>query len=187
MNWKLLFTRMYATCVVLLVTGDCSALGVNDWQPAADHAALMLDSGLWRSEFLTKVSNTRASEVDAPLSAQPEPQLSSGLVTRQVSESPLSDFAEAPGNSLIVEMPVVGLAEFMLPDSSADLPERGNDTEAAAGDTTLSDWQQAAAVSVGRKGRTLNSNGPSLISLVVGVVGLIVIVGAYMTSGKKQH
>ncbi len=74
----------------------------------------------------------------------------------------------------------------MLPDLSGDLLELSNETESAAGDATLSDWQQAAADSVGRKGKALPSNGPSLLSLVVCVAGLIVIVGAYLTSGKKK-
>ena len=186
MNWKLLFAGTMMTCVVLLSTGDCSALELKARRPAGDHPALTLDSGLWRTGFLTKKGNLQSSDADALLSAPTESPLSSSRAPTRERESSFAVPSDAPGISLFVEMPVVDVAEVMLPDLSGDLLEISNDPESAAGDATLSDWQQAAAVSVGRKGKTLNSNGPSLLSLVVGVVGLIVIVGTYMTSGKKK-
>ncbi len=186
MNWKLLFAGTMMTCVVLLSIGNCSALELKFRRPAGDHPALALDSGLWRTGFLTEKGNLQSSDADALLSAQTESQLSRSRAPTRERESSFTVPADAPGISWFVEMPVVDVAEVMLPDLSGDLLELSSDTESAAGDATLSDWQQAAAVSVGGKGKTLNSNGPSLLSLVVGVAGLIVIVGAYMTSGKKK-
>ena len=114
MNWKLLFAGTTVTCVVLLSTGDCSALGLNARQPAVDHPALMLDSGLWRAGFLTEKGNRQSSDADALLSAQTESQLSSSLVTTRERESSFRFPADAPGNSLFVEMPVVDVAEYVV-------------------------------------------------------------------------
>ena len=186
MNGKLLIAGTMMTCFVTLSTSDCPASELNARRPAGDHPALTLDSGLWRTGFLAAKGNLQSSDADALLSTQTESQLSSSRSPTRERESSFTAPSDAPGISLIVEMPVVDVAEVMLPDLSGDLLDISNDPESAAGDAILSDWQQAAAVSVGRKGMTLNSNGPSLLSLVVGVVGLIVIVGAYMTSGKKK-
>lgn len=124
-----------------------------------------------------------ASGIDAlrPAVGHPELMLDSGLWR--------AAFLSEKGNMRASEVDDLLSAQTESQLSSGLVTTEGTASSfpVPAGDATLSDWQQAAAVSVGRKGRTLNSNGPSLISLVVGVVGLIVIVGAYMTSGKKQH
>ena len=39
MNWKLLFAGTMMTCVVLLSTGDCSAVELNARRPAGDQLA----------------------------------------------------------------------------------------------------------------------------------------------------
>ena len=188
MNRKLLFAATRLTCAVLLSTADGFAIVGNTGQPQADHPAMMLDSGLWRSEFLTRTGETQTNDSDAVPSAQTDSHLSgSSRATTLERASDSSVPAQGPNDGMCIDLPPVDVAEVMQLASSTDQYGPGHDAESAEDDSTLSDCQLAVAVSVGKKGKALTSNGPSVISLIVGVMGLIVVVGAYMTGGKKKQ
>ncbi len=163
MNSKLLLAITRLTAAVVLSSGDGLSLIHAAEEPAQEHAGRTLDSGLWRAQFPERDTETPPADPDA---------------------------FPVPANSVappIVELPAADVSE-MLPTGSAGIrTEADRHARASAEDATLSDWDHAVAVSVGTTGRRLTSTGPSLISMVVAAVGLIVTVGAYLTGEKKNQ
>ncbi len=64
--------------------------------------------------------------------------------------------------------------------------EPASDSEIAEPVTggTLSDWESAACLAVGPSGKWSTRQGPSVISLIVGIVGLAIVIGAYFKSAR---
>ncbi|MBC7965053.1 MAG: hypothetical protein H7Z17_03925, partial [Fuerstia sp.] len=51
--------------------------------------------------------------------------------------------------------------------------------------TTLSDWEYAVVKSGGSATVGSTASGPSVTSAIVGFVGIIIVIGAYASSGKN--
>lgn len=82
------------------------------------------------------------------------------------------------------------MTEELVPEVDGDLPiatESDALTVAAVDSETLamSDWESAKKKVAGNsRGKTFTKDGPSMVTAIVGVVGLIVVFGAYL-KGKS--
>jgi hypothetical protein len=134
---------------------------------AADRADLALNTGLWRGEFL-KVQEEEESSVPGT-SVDESPQslqaMRAAEVRQKVDIVNLEEAAEEyfeDGNDVPVES---NSDEILVTD---DVPEH------------MSDWEQAICNVSDGKGLAAGQKGPSMITAVVAVVGLIVVIGAYL-------
>ena len=134
---------------------------------AADRADLALDTGLWRGEFLRSQddetsSDTATSDDENHQSLQ---ALRAAEVREKIDVVNLEDAAEEyfeDGQVLLTE----STGDQIL--TTTEMPEN------------LSDWEQAICNVTDGKALSAGQKGPSMITVIVAVVGVIVIIGAYM-------
>ena len=136
------------------------------------------DSGLWRSAYLARPAEDNQAADDDPIassttahSATPE-TASAGHGKNKTSESILhsDNLAMVP-----IEFPVIM--------GQSELQATGEPEERDA--TTLSDWEYAVVKSGGNPTVGSTASGPSATSAIVGFVGIIIVIGAYASSGKR--
>ena len=124
-----------------------------------------LDSGLWRSVFLPVASEPHAPEA---ASTDGRPEAVSNVVTNIAVPDDLSPSVESITTS--------GMdAALRSDEGSAVAMHNASDV------AQLSDWDRALVAATGVKQTSYTTNGPSVVSVVVGVVGLIVVCGAYLS------
>jgi hypothetical protein len=138
------------------------------------------DSGLWRAEFVRSESDPLAgaerpgkNQTSAQTGADVLPDDGAGVTT----------WLNATHIPTAVE-PVIEPLDTFSEDVLAEMGQPLN-ADADPDSAQLSAWDAAALnVRSGPLGpRTTSAGGPSLISVVVAVTGLVVVVGAYL-SGK---
>ena len=134
---------------------------------AADRADLALDTGLWRGEFLKTQEEAAAP---APGAADDENHQS-----LQAMRS-----TDVRRNSDLVNME--GAAEEYFEDGEVLPVQSTGDEIVVTGEMheNLSDWEQAICNVSDGKALGAGQKGPSMITAVVAVVGVIVVIGAYM-------
>lgn len=134
---------------------------------AADRADLALDTGLWRGEFL-KAQDDKAT---------PGPGTSDD--ENHQSLQALRD-NDVRGNSKLVNLE--GAAEEYFEDGEVLPVQTTGDDIAVTGEMqeNLSDWEQAICNVSDGKALAAGQKGPSMITVIVAVVGVIVVLGAYM-------
>jgi hypothetical protein len=134
---------------------------------AADRADLALDTGLWRGEFL-KVQEEEKSSTPATSDDGNHHGLQS-LRSNNVREK--SDIVN-----------LEGAAEEYFENGDALPVESTDDEIRVTGEVSenLSDWEQAICNVSDGKALSAGQKGPSMITAIVAVVGVIVVIGAYM-------
>ena len=134
---------------------------------AADRADLALDTGLWRGEFL-KSQDEEASPVSGTSDDENHQKLQAMRST---------DVRE---NSDIVNLE--GAAEEYFEDGEVQPVPSTGDEMVVTGEIpeNLSDWEQAICNVSDGKALAAGQKGPSMITAIVAVVGVIVVIGAYM-------
>ena len=134
---------------------------------AADRADLAIDTGLWRGEFLRIQDEEESS---APATSDDENhQGLQALRSNNVREnSDLVNLEEAAEEYFEAGdvLPADSTGEAIL--VAGDVPAH------------LSDWEQAICNVSDGKALAAGQKGPSMITAIVAVVGLIVVIGAYM-------
>ena len=130
----------------------------------AIQADLSLITDFWRSQF----RNTAEENPTSP-----------DLGDAANSHAPRSSVVGAPST----------MTEELVPEVDGDLPiatESDALTVAAVDSETLamSDWESAESRAGNSRGKTFTKDGPSMVTAIVGVVGLIVVFGAYL-KGKS--
>lgn len=140
-----------------------SSLGKLGSQVAAD--AIGFDSGLWRSEYIQQ-QKTDNDESPTP--------------------TPVSSLASAPPAAFIYSDNLV-----TIPLNTPALMEtpaiQVNGESSFEEETTMSEWENAVASSGGKATPGSTASGPSLTSAIVGCVGIMIVVGAYVSSGKRNR
>lgn len=136
----------------------------------------IVDSGLWRSVFLFQPADESPSEAAAKSPQDPS------------NEGSDSDFATTADvrEGLVPDALIPSIDPVTLADSDELIATRqlSNPADAEFQDAAhLSDWDRAVVSATGTKQKPLARNGPSVVSIVVGLVGLVVVCGAYF-SGK---
>ena len=182
-NLKTVVLRLAAVTAILVipVSGGPAAAGFTmatgfvanyDRHGLSD---LSLSTNLWRSEFVTDAAeqNDRSDGADGEGAAG---QFSG---PRENSDG---------GKQETRRSKVVRLEEQLFENQAATVETElsGTDTIAQSeNQAALSDWEKAATRSSGGIGIGATSSGPSIISMVVGVVGIMIVVGAYCSSSGR--
>ena len=81
------------------------------------------------------------------------------------------------------------MTEELIPEVEGDLPiatesDAMTFTEVDSETLAMSDWESAESQAGNPQGKKLTKEGPSMVTAVVGIVGLIVVFGAYL-KGKS--
>ena len=134
---------------------------------AADRADLALDTGLWRGEFL------KSQEEEA----SPTPGASDGENYQSLQAMRRTDVRK---NSDLVNLE--GAAEEYFEDGEVLLDQSAGGDIVVSGEINenLTDWEQAICNVSDGKALSSGQKGPSMITAIVAVVGVIVVIGAYM-------
>jgi hypothetical protein len=136
------------------------------------------DSGLWRSAYLARLAEKNQAADDAPVASSRKTHFAtSETVSPDQREDQTSDSILYSDNLAMVpiEIPVImGQPELQ----AAGEPEESDVT-------TLSDWECAVVKSGGSATLGSTASGPSATSAIVGFVGIIIVIGAYASSGKN--
>lgn len=134
---------------------------------AADRADLALDTGLWRREFL-KVQEDEATTVPGASDAENQQSLQAMRTSDVRDNSDLVNLEEAAEEYFEdgEVLPVLTTGE--------DIVVTGEIAE------NLTDWEQAICNVSDGKALAAGQKGPSMITAIVAVVGVIVVFGAYM-------
>ncbi len=138
------------------------------------------DSGFWRSESLAPPVQQEQTDNDNPVatsagtgSATPQAETVRHSLDKTLNFSRYSDNLAMRA----IEMPeILGKSELQATEEPDE--EKG---------TTLSDWEYAAVTAAGRATRGSTASGPSATSAIVGFVGIIIVIGAYVSSGNRQQ
>jgi hypothetical protein len=134
---------------------------------AADRADLALHTGLWRGEFLRNQDEetSAATGTSDDENHQSLQALRAAEVRKKIDLVNLEEAAEEyfeDGQVLIAE----SAGDEIL--AKTEMPEN------------LSDWEQAICNVSDGKALSGGQKGPSIITVIVAVVGVIVVIGAYM-------
>ena len=137
------------------------------------------DSGLWRSEYLAE--QTDDDDADHPLvpasggtqSTTPMTGVSNYSRDVMLGSSIYSDHLAMIPIDIPVVMRTSGLRAI-------------GESEAQPA-TTMSDWEHAAAAATGSTTLGFTRSGPSVISVIVGFVGIVIVIGAYASSGTRKQ
>lgn len=129
--------------------------------PVAIQTDLSLVTDFWRSQF----RNTAEENSTSP----------------ELSDAP------GPRSSNVDSTPA--MTEELVPEVAGDLPiaTESDALEVAPIDSemlAMSDWESAESQAGNSRGKTFTKDGPSMVTAVVGIVGLIVVFGAYL-KGKS--
>jgi hypothetical protein len=138
------------------------------------------DSGFWRTEYAARAAEQDQHADDNPIAVFRETR---PATAQNETANPSADKASGPfvySDNLAV-IPI----ETAVIMSSTEFQAVGEPDELAA--TTQTDWEYAAVNATG--GSTVGSTkpGPSVTSAIVGFVGIIIVIGAYVSSGNRNQ
>lgn len=134
---------------------------------AANRADLALDTGLWRGEFL-RIQDEEESSAPATSDDENHQGLQALRANDIRKNSDIVNLEEAAEEYFEAGdvLPADSMGEAVL--ATGDVPAH------------LSDWEQAICNVSDGKALSAGQKGPSMITAIVAVVGLIVVIGAYM-------
>ncbi len=141
------------------------------------------DSGLWRSEYLRPPTEDID---DAQKASDPSPtanQLSelASLPSVPLSNAKKTTLAASNYSDSLVPMPI-DIPTFT--DTPGFHTIRASEEDV---DTPKSDWENSIANSAGNATLGLTASGPSATSAILGIVGILIVAGAYVSSGKRNR
>ncbi|MDA1230695.1 MAG: hypothetical protein O2856_07975 [Planctomycetota bacterium] len=162
---------------------EIAAVAVGSDRTQSPFDAMGFDSGLWRSEYLRPPAEDTD---DAQKASDPSP------TANQLSE--LASLSSVPEpNAKMTTLAAFGYSDSLVP-MPIDIPTvtetSGFHTIIASEedvDTTMSDWENSNANSAGNATLGLTASGPSATSAILGVVGILIVAGAYVSSGKQNR
>lgn len=141
------------------------------------------DSGLWRSEYLTPPTEDIDDAKKTSALSQTADQLSelASLPSVPGPKAKKTTLAASSYSDSLVPMPI-DIPVF------TETPEvhtiRASEEDV---DTTMSDWENAIGNSAGNATLGLTASGPSATSAILGIVGILIVAGAYVSSGKRNR
>jgi len=195
---RMLLLSFFATSIQFAGLGNDSRAGVQNWsQPQSTSpgqsrggtnesawrstiTANGYDSGLWRFEYLPHTENDTANTAnsDDAFTASSKNDSTThntntvgeidGALTKLINND-MMEFAT-------ISVPIV--------TETADLSSNKPDSIEMTLET-MSDWDYASSFINENKQRAGTANGPSATSVIVGVVGVLIVIGAYVSSGKR--
>lgn len=132
-----------------------------------------LVTDFWRSEFLRKPENdSNQTDGAAHISNNRAAGSAAIVATNPVDLSLWSDS-------------IVGITHDSSPETAIDVSDATelSEYETAVAHHSLSDWERAAS---GPVAKLEPQNGPSVVTVIVAIVGIVVVSGAYLTSAEKR-
>ena len=136
------------------------------------------DSGLWRSEYLGRQNddkNAHRQLIPAPVGTQ------SALRQAGTSHHSRDDkFGSSIFSDHLAMIPIEIPVVIRTPE-----PQGVGESDAQSA-TTMSDWEFAAATATGNATIGFTRSGPSATAAIVGFVGIVILIGAYVSSGKHK-
>ena len=134
--------------------------------------AIGFDSGLWRSEFLQQPTQ---DDVDTKASTS---DVMTAEATSGSAKSPPPAFVYSDKLITIpLDTPALVETHMHHADGESNLQE----------DAVMSEWQNAVAESGASVTPGFTASGPSVTSAIVGFVGIMIVIGAYVSSGKRNR
>ncbi|MEJ7595148.1 MAG: hypothetical protein WKF77_26795 [Planctomycetaceae bacterium] len=138
------------------------------------------DSGFWRTEYTTGPPKQGPTAADNPVaasagirSATPQTEIARNSEDKTSDLYIYSDKLAAALNETPV---IVGPSEAQTVGEADELPA-----------TTQSDWEYAALNAADGPTVGSTSSGPSTTSAIAGFVGIIIVIGAYVSSGNRHQ
>ncbi|MEZ6032545.1 MAG: hypothetical protein R3C17_05610 [Planctomycetaceae bacterium] len=139
------------------------------------------DSGLWRAEYMTQPADDSGAEGDPSIAVRNGAQAVGGpavLVPRSKDHA-FGSLIYSDNLAMVpIEIPVViNKSEFQaVHEADADLST-----------PALSDWEYASVTATGSKTIGFTTSGPSATSAIVGCIGILIVIGAYVSSGERRQ
>ena len=141
---------------------------------------LGFDSGFWRTEYAARPAEQDQNADDNPIAVSTETRSATAHnETAHHSKDKTPDAFDYSDNLAVlpIEIPVIsGPFEIQAVGEPDKLPA-----------TTQSDWEYAAADATEGKSVGSTKPGPSVISAIVGFVGIVIVIGAYVSSGNRNQ
>ena len=145
------------------------------------------DSALWRSEYLWQASEDDLTGKESQGNSSPTEDVTDVRplpATKGPNDAPErkkdAQAAISYSNGLIT-MPI----DVPTAMESRGLTMDGNSHDAP--NVTMSDWEKAVFNSAGKSTLGFTASGPSVTSAIVGFVGTMIVIGAYVSSGKRNR
>jgi hypothetical protein len=165
-------TLVATLCLSICAAAQTQSTSFSQLIPHTTSDAIGFDSGLWRSEYLQQPRQDN-DEAAASTSAAKTNATTSGSV-----KSPPPAFFYSD-QLVTIPLDTPGLIEPQM-----------NNADGASGlqdETAMSEWENAVAESGASVTPGFTASGPSLTSAIVGFVGIMIVMGAYISSGKRNR
>ena len=166
-----LFATMISSCV-LATTGtvaDSHRFLVSENHEGSNHPELSLPTEFWRSEFLHNIE--RPERLDPSEVGDQHPGVPAATMQNSVPGFIVSSLEEE-------------LLQQHTPTDS-ETAVTATDVDVSKSHATSTEWDQAACSAIGPQGDKTTHDGPSVITAIVGVVGIVVVFGAYFSSTRN--
>jgi len=135
--------------------------------------AIGFDSGLWRSEYLQQPTqedkDTKHSASDVATSAT------------------ISSSAKSPPPAFVYSDKLVTIPLDIPAVIETPMQHANGESSLLMEETAMSEWENAVAESGGSVTPGSTASGPSVTSAIVGFVGIMIVIGAYVSSGKRNR
>ncbi len=141
--------------------------------------AIGFDSGLWRSEYLQQPTqdddDTKASTSDVITST-------SDVITSTTTSGSANSRPPAfvySDKLITIPLDTPALTETYM--------HHANNESSLQEETAMSEWESAVAESGASLTPGSTASGPSVTSAIVGFVGIMIVIGAYVSSGQRNR
>ena len=148
------------------------------------------DSGLWRAEYLTQQTDENSDEnSDEDEDKDPKSSVEAttgGEISASTSSIPASRGSDNTMNSRIYsdKLALMPIEIPIIAERSEYQPVREHYAESAV--PTMSDWEYAAVTATKSTTIGFTTSGPSATSAIVGFVGIMIVIGAYVSSSERK-
>ncbi len=134
--------------------------------------AVGFDSGLWRSEYLQQPKQDKDKTKVPPSEVMPNKTTSDPVKSTPTSFRYSENLITIPLNtSSVID------TQIHQADGESTIQE----------ETTMSEWDNAVSESTASVTPGSTASGPSITSAIVGFVGIMIVIGAYVSSGKRNR
>ena len=172
-------THMLSTFAAQLPTAPTSESLVHQILPKT----IWYDSGLWRSEYLRQSHE----EVDAAvIESENSSDAGDAIQNDPLTAVDASSGMTKPPAAIVYSASLISIP-FDSPAATQSLEFQAIDEFDVQLDATMSEWDHAVSKAGGGVTSGAMASGPSVTSAIVGFVGIMIVVGAYVSSGKRNR
>ena len=140
--------------------------------------AIGFDSGFWRSEYLQQPKEDKDKDKDKDKTDASSSDLMATATASGSAKQPPAAFVYSD-TLITVPLDTPAVIDIQLGEASSQL--------GLVEETTMSEWENAVAESGASVTPGSTISGPSVTSAIVGFVGIMIVLGAYVSSGKRNR